>query len=329
MKHVAEFFGAEKKPDVAPETWMKAKAGNRKAMNEVVERCEADVRITADNTSVIDSTVAAVSLAFGVGGAAGGGGLSIGASLSKNVIGASPLFGISTGQVRAYVMDSAIKAVGNLVVDATSDQTIDSFVLAGSAAASGGTFVGFSLAGAGVITVNKIAMDVDAFIDGDGAEAGFTPGIEANSISVSADDTSDLEADGSAVSVAVAVALVPISVAVSASFASNEIRTRTRSSIRNTASTVARSGNLSVTSDSDPDIRTDISAVSVSFGLGLAGSVVIALDDIAGQTEAFIENATLEAIGHDVIVTATSEAQSSPSTDAAASRSFLPARPSG
>lgn len=48
MKHVAEFFGAEKKPDVTPETWMKAKAGNKKAMNEVVDRCEADVRITAD-----------------------------------------------------------------------------------------------------------------------------------------------------------------------------------------------------------------------------------------------------------------------------------------
>lgn len=46
MKHVAEFFGIEKKPEVEPETWMKAKGGNKKAMDEVCKRCEADVRIT-------------------------------------------------------------------------------------------------------------------------------------------------------------------------------------------------------------------------------------------------------------------------------------------
>ena len=46
MKHVAEFFGIEKKPEVPPEVWMKAKGGNKKAMDEVCDRCEADVRIT-------------------------------------------------------------------------------------------------------------------------------------------------------------------------------------------------------------------------------------------------------------------------------------------
>lgn len=46
MKHVAEFLGTEPKPDVAPEVWMKAKGGNRRALNEIVERCEADVRVT-------------------------------------------------------------------------------------------------------------------------------------------------------------------------------------------------------------------------------------------------------------------------------------------
>ena len=46
MKHVAEFFGMEQKPDVAPSVWMAAKGGNKKALDEVVDRCEADVRIT-------------------------------------------------------------------------------------------------------------------------------------------------------------------------------------------------------------------------------------------------------------------------------------------
>lgn len=51
MKHVAEFLDlGEKKPDVAPEVWMAAKGGNREAMDEVVERCETDVRITWEIT---------------------------------------------------------------------------------------------------------------------------------------------------------------------------------------------------------------------------------------------------------------------------------------
>lgn len=50
MKHVSEFFGFEAKPAVPPEVWMKAKGGNKKALDEVVDRCEADVRITRQIT---------------------------------------------------------------------------------------------------------------------------------------------------------------------------------------------------------------------------------------------------------------------------------------
>jgi len=50
MKHVAEFFGIEEKPDIKPETWLRARIGQKKAMDEVVKRCEADVRITRELT---------------------------------------------------------------------------------------------------------------------------------------------------------------------------------------------------------------------------------------------------------------------------------------
>lgn len=46
MKHVTEFFGFEQKPDVPAEVWLRARQGNKKAMDEICERCEADVRIT-------------------------------------------------------------------------------------------------------------------------------------------------------------------------------------------------------------------------------------------------------------------------------------------
>ena len=46
MKNVAKFLKLEEKPDVAPDVWMSAKGGNKKAIDEVCNRCEADVRIT-------------------------------------------------------------------------------------------------------------------------------------------------------------------------------------------------------------------------------------------------------------------------------------------
>jgi hypothetical protein len=45
LKTVSEFFGYEAKPEVSAEVWVNARGGNRKALDEVVERCEADVRI--------------------------------------------------------------------------------------------------------------------------------------------------------------------------------------------------------------------------------------------------------------------------------------------
>lgn len=48
LKTVTEFFGYEAKPEVSADVWVKARGGNRKAMDEVVERCEADVRIAKE-----------------------------------------------------------------------------------------------------------------------------------------------------------------------------------------------------------------------------------------------------------------------------------------
>ena len=47
MKNVAKFLKLdEQKPEVEPATWLQARLGDKKAMNTVVERCAADVRIT-------------------------------------------------------------------------------------------------------------------------------------------------------------------------------------------------------------------------------------------------------------------------------------------
>jgi uncharacterized protein YprB with RNaseH-like and TPR domain len=46
MKHASELLGVEPKPDVEPQIWLEARIGEKDAMDEVVQRCEADVRIT-------------------------------------------------------------------------------------------------------------------------------------------------------------------------------------------------------------------------------------------------------------------------------------------
>ena len=47
LKHVAEFLEVGKhKPDVHPDVWLKARQGDKTAMDEVVHRCEEDTDIT-------------------------------------------------------------------------------------------------------------------------------------------------------------------------------------------------------------------------------------------------------------------------------------------
>ena len=48
MKVVARELGLTQKPEVPSKVWMPAKAGNKKAMDEVCKRCEADVYITQE-----------------------------------------------------------------------------------------------------------------------------------------------------------------------------------------------------------------------------------------------------------------------------------------
>ena len=48
MKNVAEYLGLEQKMQLPKETWIKAGMGNRVALEQIVDRCESDVRITWD-----------------------------------------------------------------------------------------------------------------------------------------------------------------------------------------------------------------------------------------------------------------------------------------
>lgn len=51
LKNVSRFFGFEEKPQLENIEWLKGRVGNKEAIDEIVNRCEADVRITAEITA--------------------------------------------------------------------------------------------------------------------------------------------------------------------------------------------------------------------------------------------------------------------------------------
>ena len=127
-------------------------------------------------------------------------------------------------------------------------------------------------------------------IDGDGA------GISAQSIAVTATDSSKILADAGAVAVAVGIGgAVGAAISVGVSLAHNTIATETTAVIRN-ADDVRAGGAVVVAAQDDSSIRATSVAAAVSLGLGGSGGVAVAgggaesTNVILTKTNAFIEN---------------------------------------
>ena len=116
------------------------------------------VDITAENTSLIDATIVAASASVGVGNTVGAA-VSIGAAFAQNTIGDTKI-AANRSEVQAYVQNSSINAGGALTQTATANQTINAFVLAGSAAVAAGGTGGIAASGSGSRADNRIAIDV-------------------------------------------------------------------------------------------------------------------------------------------------------------------------
>ena len=171
----------------------------------------------------------AVAVAIGGGGNVGVG-VAIGISVARNFIGAGLDGTPDPLEVHAYTEDTSISSAGDLTITATATQTISALVFAGAAAIAAGANAGVGVAGSGVWAENVIRADVEAAIDGDGAN-----GISAPSITVKALDTSTITAVAGAAALAAAFAGVGAAVAVSigVSLARNVIANRVEAKIVN------------------------------------------------------------------------------------------------
>ncbi|MCK9231001.1 MAG: hypothetical protein M0P18_10020, partial [Syntrophales bacterium] len=206
-------------------------------------------------------------------------------------------------EVRAYTADSSIDATGNLTMTATSDQSIDALVVAGSAAASGGS-VGVGVSGAGAGAVNRITTHVKAFIEGDGSA-----GIVADSVTLLAEDTSRISAVTGAASLAAGLGGVGVAVSIGIAGAYNEISNDVAASIYNADNGVkATRGAVTIEAVEAAAINAITAAASLAVSAGFVGVSVSgagagATNVILTKTNASIDNSIVQSFG-DLVVSA-------------------------
>ena len=130
-------------------------------------------------------------------------------------------------QVRARLVNTSVAGDGSLSLQATAQPTIEAIVVAASVAVSGGG-VGFALSGAGAVTLNSIAMQVEATITGDGVVHDPTsqnpvPAVRATSVTLRATDTATIRAVTGAAAISVALGAGSVALAISIAAAVNTI----------------------------------------------------------------------------------------------------------
>jgi len=171
-------------------------------------------------------------------------------------------------------------------------------------AVSGGAFAGVSLSGAGAAGENRIAMLVQAFIDGDGPL-----GIEADSINLLANDTSRIDAIVGTASIAAGFGMAGVGVSVGVALAWNDVSSQVAAYITNGNPGIeARTGKIRTLAIENATIDATAVAASAGAGVGFVGigfslAGAYALNAIHTQTNAFVAGSDLTA-GNDVTVSA-------------------------
>jgi Ca2+-binding RTX toxin-like protein len=228
----------------------------------------------------------------------------VGASLARNLIGWDEDGNYMPAQVQAYVKNSSIATQGDLSQTALANETIDAVVVAGSVAISGAGTTGVGLSGSGADGKNKIATQIKAFIEGDGST-----GIVADSVTLTAQDTSKITADVVGGSLAGAFAgEVGVSLSIGVALAYNEIRNDIATFMKNGVSPVETlTGGITLYAGETATIKALSIAASASIaiagtsGIALSGAGAETTNVILTGTNAYVEGSNLISAG-DVVL---------------------------
>jgi hypothetical protein len=144
----------------------------------------------------------------------------------------------NTVQIQAGAIDSYITALGDLMIDAQSDQKINAASLAVAAGIGlGVTGVAFTLSGA--VVLNRISTSPTAVISGR-LDAGNDANISANTVTVQADDESSINAASIAGAVSVAAGKTGVAIALGVSLAFNDVENNVNATIDSDANVLAQ-----------------------------------------------------------------------------------------
>ena len=192
-------------------------------------------------------------------------------------------------------------ADGDLSLTSLASQTINSVVIAGSAAVGLGGAVGVGVSGSGVWAENKIGVDVKSYIDGDGDSG--TVDILADSVTLTADDTSNIKALAGAVSLAGSVGgVVGVSFSIGVSLARNTITSDVEAYILD-AGIDAGTGGVTISADEEAAINAVSFAASLAAGfagiagVSISGAGADANNIILTGTNAYIEDSAITSDG--------------------------------
>ncbi|MBF0341678.1 MAG: hypothetical protein HQL95_12055, partial [Magnetococcales bacterium] len=205
----------------------------------------------------------------------------------------------SANEIKAYVIGSSVTIEGDVVpgdlaVSALNRQKIESFVFAGSVAASGGGTVGAALSGAGASATNRINTDTQAYIFN---STGTGMAVDGD-ILVQADNKSSIESSVLAVSVSAAFGTFAGSVSIGISIAVNEIAGSTKAYADRVV--LDAGGDILITALDTPSIDSSSTAVSVAIsggiGFAIAGGGAVSFNTITTQVVAGIDRTTTGAV---------------------------------
>ena len=230
--------------------------------------------------------------------------IAIGLSIARNFIGWNEHGGADPLQVKATTLNTRLSADTGITVSATGTATITAVVQATAVAVALGK-TGLALSGGGLWTDNKIAMSIHASIGtatGD-CKTGQTASVctAAGGISVTASDSSTIEADAQAVSVSAALSgNFALALAIGLSLAHNTVDNDTLASIDGVAgiSTGGSDVTVSVTQDATITVKSVAVAVSAALSIGspaiaIAGGASESTNVVLSTANATIRNSTV------------------------------------
>ncbi|WP_238255314.1 LEPR-XLL domain-containing protein, partial [Methylorubrum podarium] len=282
------------------------------------------VAVSASSTATITADILSAAVSVGGGSDSAGAG-ALGLAIAYNEIGGWTAYDEAKhsvsetpslngrAKVSAALTDTTVKATGALSVEATSGNTITANIAAIAAGVSASGDKAGAVTIGGTFAMNSIGLATLATIDGDGI--GATPGIQAASAKVSAQDVSAVTVQALSASLALAAAANnAVSISVGGSIALNTIANDVSASVKGVDRGLQTVDAILVSAKSAGSItaRAASAAIAVagsgSNAVPISAAVTYARNVITTSTRAQAGESRLVTTGANGTVSVTAEA---------------------